>query len=79
MLDVRLWRTKKIYKYKKIKKYEKIIKELIKIGRNLANTELTQEIEKNETKYDHWDPYDLIFDIYIHIYTAVLIIKLRKP
>jgi hypothetical protein len=47
MLEIPPWvyelrgRTKKTYKYKKRKKYVKIIEELIKIGRNLTNTELT--------------------------------------
>jgi hypothetical protein len=35
----------KIYKCKKRKKYEKIIEELIKKGKNLANTEPTQDIK----------------------------------
>jgi len=36
---------KKYYKYKKRKKYEKIIEELINIGRNLANTVITERTE----------------------------------
>ncbi len=51
MLEIPPWvyelrgRNKKIYKYKKRKKYEKIIEELIKKGRNLANTLQTQDIK----------------------------------
>ncbi len=54
--------TKKIYKYKKRKKYEKIIEELINTGRNLANTEPTQDIKQSETEDEQRDPNDLIFD-----------------
>ncbi len=46
-------RTKKIYKYKNRKKYNKIIEENIKIARNLANTELTLDIEKSNTEDEH--------------------------
>jgi hypothetical protein len=51
MLEILPWlyelrgQTKKIYKCKKRKKYEKIIEELIIKGRNLANTEPTQNIK----------------------------------
>jgi hypothetical protein len=39
------------------------IEELIKIGRHIANTELTSIKENIETEDEYLETYDLIYDI----------------